>query len=126
MANTFDWIEIRTHDVEDSAHFFGQLFGWKVLERIAADRSPYWIFDTGAEPRVQNLRRGALWLRPADQGPRTVAYILVQDIDTTLKKVVDLGGKIVAPKVAEGPAFKAYFASPDGNVFGLWEEKAAT
>jgi predicted enzyme related to lactoylglutathione lyase len=133
MANTFDWVEIRTHNVRDTAHFFAQLFGWKVLERIAADGSPYWIFDTGQEPRVENLRRGALWLRPAknaglstgaaNEGPRTVVYILVENIDATLKRVVALGGKIVEPKVAEGRAFKAYFATPDGNIFGLWQEE---
>lgn len=123
MSNTYDWIEIRTPDVEGSAHFFERLFGWKILKRIAADRSPYWIFDTGAEPRVENLRRGAIWLRPSGEKPRTVVYILVEDIDVTLRKVVALGGKIVGSKVAEGPAFKACFATPDGNVFGLWQEK---
>jgi predicted enzyme related to lactoylglutathione lyase len=123
MANTFDWIEIRTQNVEDTAHFFQQLFGWKVLQRIAEDGSPYWIFDTGAEPRLENLRRGAFWLHPTGEGPRTVVYIHVQDIDATLKKVVALGGKIIAPRAAEGRAFRAYFASADGNVFGLWEEE---
>jgi predicted enzyme related to lactoylglutathione lyase len=125
MANTFDWIEIRTQDVEDQARFLKRLFGWKVVERIAEDGSPYWIFDTGAEPRVENLRRGALWLRPGNEAPRTVVYIHAEDIDATLKRVVALGGKVVAPRVAEGRAFRAYFATPDGNVFGLWEEKAS-
>jgi uncharacterized protein len=123
MANTVDWIEIRTQDIKDAAHFFEQLFGWKVLERIAEDGSPYWIFDTGEAPRVENLRRGAFWLRPAREKPRTVVYIFVPDIDATLNKVVALGGKVVTPKTAEGRAFRAYFASPDGNIFGLWEEK---
>ena len=125
MASTFDWIEIRTRDVEDTAYFFEQLFGWTVLRRIAEDGSPYWIFDTGEDPRLENLRRGAFWLRPASEQPRTVVYIHVQDIDATLKKAVALGGKIVAPKVAEGRAFRAFFASPDGNVFGLWEEQTS-
>jgi predicted enzyme related to lactoylglutathione lyase len=122
MTNTFDWIEIRTQDIEDVAHFFAELFGWQVLERIAEDGSPYWIFDTGQEPRVENLRRGAFWLRPGREKPRTVVYIHVQDIDATLKKVVALGGKIIAPKVTEGRAFRAHFASPDGNIFGLWQD----
>lgn len=123
MTNTWDWIEIRTHDVEDSAHFFERLFGWQILKRIAADGSPYWIFDTGAEPRVENLRRGAIWLRPASEKARTVVFILVEDIDVALRKAVALGGRIVEPKAAEGPAFKAYFATPDGNIFGLWQER---
>jgi predicted enzyme related to lactoylglutathione lyase len=123
MPNTFDWIEIRTHDVERSALFFEKLLGWKVQQKIAAEGSPYWIFDTGETPRPENLRRGAFWLRPAGEGPRVVAYILVKDIEATLKKVVDLGGRVKAPKSAEGQAFKAYFADPDGNVFGLWAEE---
>jgi predicted enzyme related to lactoylglutathione lyase len=123
MAQTFDWIEIRTQDIEVATRFFEELFGWKVLERIAEDGSPYWIFDTGETPRVENLRRGAFWLRPAGEEPRTVVYIHVPDIDATLNQVVALGGKVIAPKVAEGRAFRAYFAGPDGNIFGLWQEK---
>jgi len=122
MANTFDWIEIRTQDVEDTARFFAELFGWQVLQRIAEDGSPYWIFDTGGEPRLENLRRGAFWLRPASEPPRTVVYVHVDDIDATLKKAAALGGKVITPKVAIGRAFTAYFASPDGNVFGLWQD----
>ena len=123
MGNTFDWIELRTSDVEGTARFFEELFGWQVLQRIAEDGSPYWIFDTGAPPRLENLRRGSFWLRPAREKPRTVVYIHVPDIDATLKKVVALGGKVVEPKVAEGSNFRAFFASPDGNVFGLWEDE---
>ena len=121
--NTFDWIEIRTSDVEGTAHFFEQLFGWKVLQRISEDGSPYWIFDTGEPPRLENLRRGSFWLRPGREKPRTVAYIHVLDIDATLTRVVSLGGRVVEPKVVEGSNFRAFLASPDGNVFGLWQDK---
>ena len=51
-----------------------------------------------------------------------VVYILVQDIDAVLLRVAKLGGVVVAEKVPEGNDFRACFADPDGNVFGLWEE----
>jgi len=62
MANTFDWVEIRASDIERTAHFFEQLFGWQVVRRLGAGGDTYLIFDTGSVPRVENLRRGALSL----------------------------------------------------------------
>lgn len=125
MANTFDWIEIRTGDIEKAAHFYESLFGWKITEKVAADGSPFWIFDTGGEPRVENLCRGGIWLKPAGDALGVVVYILVDDIETTLKKVTELGGRIADPKSPQGRAYKAYFTDPSGNLLGLWEEKSA-
>ncbi len=122
MANTFDWVEIRTRDTQKAAKFYEDLFGWKVVCRETADGSDYWIFDTGDEPRVENLRRGAMWLRPDNDDLGVVVYVVVEDIEVVLQKVVDLGGEIVLPKTPQGTAFKAYFTNPDGNLFGLWEE----
>ena len=122
MANTFDWIEIRVLDTGKSAEFFQSLFGWRVVRRHTANGSNYWIFDTGDEPRTENLRRGALWLRPDGADLGTVVYVAVEDIDAVLSRVVDLGGEVVTPKTAEGAAFTARFSDPDGNLFGLWQD----
>lgn len=123
MANTFDWIEIRTNQIEETAKFFERLFGWQITHKLDADGSPVWLFDTGSEPRLENLRRGGLWLRPGDEQPGMVVYILVEDIDETLQKAVELGGKIIEKKSPQGSAFKAFFSDPSGILFGLWEEK---
>jgi len=48
---------------------------------------------------------------------------VVDDIETILKKVTELGGKIVTPKTPQGPNFRASFTDPGGNLFGLWEQK---
>jgi predicted enzyme related to lactoylglutathione lyase len=125
MPNTFDWLEIRTGDIDRAAHFFEQLFAWKVVRKLDAEGRDYWIFDTGDVPRLENLRRGALWLTSRGEEPRVVVYVLVDDIEATLRRAVALGGKLVAPRRLEGSAFKAYFADPDGNVFGLWQESGA-
>ncbi|MCK4452459.1 MAG: VOC family protein, partial [Anaerolineae bacterium] len=114
MANTFDWVEIRTRDTDKAAKFYEDLFGWKVVRRETADGSDYWIFDTGDEPRVENLRRGAMWLRPGDDNLGVVVYVVVEDIEIVLQKVIDLGGEVILPRTAQGPAFKAYFTDPDG------------
>ena len=125
MPNTFDWIEIRTGDIEQTARFYEGLFGWKVVNREEAEGQDYWIIDTGDDPRPENLRRGGLWLRPAGQPLGVVVYVLVADIAATLQCVVELGGTIITPRTAQGPAFRATFADPSGNVLGLWEERPA-
>lgn len=123
MANTFDWVEIRTKDTEKSAMFYENLFGWKVIEKETADGLDVWIFDTGGEPRIQTLRRGGIWLRPEGEPLGIVVYIVVNDIECILKKVMEQGGEVVRPKTQQGPAFRACFTDPDGNLFGLWEER---
>jgi predicted enzyme related to lactoylglutathione lyase len=122
MANTFDWIEIRTRDAERAAVFFTTLFGWEVVRKESAGGSDYWIFDTGDEPRADNLRRGALSRMPEAADLGVVVYVVVEDIDAVLRKVTDLGGEVVLPRTPEGAAFRAHFSDPDGNLFGLWQE----
>ena len=57
----------------------------------------------------------------ADQ--KIVNYIGVSSIDTTLKEVVRLGGKILVPKTAVGEfGYMELCEDTEGNTFGLWEE----
>jgi len=123
MTNTFDWVEIRTHNIETTAHFYASLFGWRISEKETAEGFDVWIFDTGGEPRVQNLRRGGIWLRPKSEALGIVVYILVDDIEATLDRVTELGGGIVSPKAPLGAGYGAHFTDPSGNVLGLYEEK---
>jgi len=122
MANTFEWVEIRTNDIDETVSFYEHLFGWKIIEKDTANGSDVWIFDTGDEPRIQNIRRGGIWLRPEGESVGVVVYIVVDNIDSILEKVVELGGKVVTPKTPQGPNFRAYFTDLSGNLFGLWEE----
>ena len=63
-----------------------------------------------------------MWLRPDDADHGVVVYVVVENIEITLQKVAGLGGEVILPKTPQGHAFKAYFADPDGNLFGLWQE----
>jgi len=122
MANTFDWVEIRTTDLARSARFYLQLFGWKLLERDCADGLEVLIFDTGAAPRAENLRRGGIWQRPAGERMGIVVYVVVDGLDATLARAAALGGKVITPKTPQGRNFRACIADPDGNELGMWEE----
>jgi predicted enzyme related to lactoylglutathione lyase len=126
MPNTFDWIEIRTHDIGETAHFYESLFGWKMTQKETVGEFDVWLFDTGGEPRVQNLRRGGIWLRPKSEPLGVVGYIVVDDIDATLKRVTELGGKVAVSKVPLGAGYGAYFTDPNENLLGLYEDGKAS
>ena len=123
MANTFDWIEIRTNNIETSAAFYESVFGWKITDKETAEGSAVWIFDTGDQPRLENLRRGGIWLRPMGDPLGVVVYVRVDDIQRTLKRIMELGGKVVNPKAPIGAGYAAFFTDPNGNLLGLYEDR---
>jgi hypothetical protein len=114
MANPFNWVEIRTKDLARAKKFYETLFGWKISGKENEDFA-YWLVDTGTKPG------GGMWRMPKDKPLGVFVYILVKDIDAILKRVEELGGKVISPKSPAGEPM-AFFADPDDNVFGLWEE----
>ena len=123
MANTFDWIEIKTKDMEKTIKFYEEVFGWKIVAKEKAEGTDYYLFDTGDMPRLNNLQRGAFWLRHKDGSPGVIVYILVDDIDAIVEKIKNHEGKVVTHKSTVGTNLIATFADPSGNILGLWEEK---
>ncbi len=123
MANTFDWVEITTWSVAETARFYERLFGWKTIDKETADGFDVWIFDTGGEPRLENLRRGGIGEKPRDDPLGVVVYVVVDDIEAVLHRARALGGKVITDRTPQGPAYRACFADPSGNRVGLWEEK---
>ncbi len=123
MANTFDWVEIRTDEIEETAAFYQALFGWQIIAREKTAGTDVWIFDTGDEPRIQNLRRGGIWLRPKGEQLGVVVYITVDDIQSTLSRVVELGGDVAGPSESTGAGQIAFFRDPCGNLIGLYQDQ---
>ena len=56
--------------------------------------------------------------------PFVTFYVVVRDLNATLKKATDGGGKIVFPATKVGPTTTiALFSDLDGNVIGLTDGK---
>ena len=100
--------------MERAKNFYGNLFDWKISGDENKDWA-YWLIDTGEKPG------GGMWRFPEGKPLGVLVYILVDDIDKTLEKIVKLGGKVVVPKSKENVNAMATFADPDGNLFGLYE-----
>jgi predicted enzyme related to lactoylglutathione lyase len=109
------YLEIPAKTPQASADFYSKIFGWKVRERGDGELA----FDDAGDV-------SGTWVKGSDRTPdeRTRTYIMVDDINATLKQIASGGGRTLTPRTAisSGMGAFAVFADPVGNEFGLYEE----
>jgi len=98
--------------------FYSGVFGWKFDKWDGP--TDYWMIKTGDDGNP-GINGGM------DQNSGRVRSVVdivdVKDLDSTIKKIESMGGKITIPKRAvPGMGWMVYFQDPDGNVFGAFEE----
>ncbi len=113
MPNPVVHFEIGGTNTEASAEFYGSLFGWSTRQV-----GPALMINTGSPEGIQG-HFTALGHEPHHY---TIFYVQVEDINASLQKAEQLGGKVVVPKV-DVPNYGsfAWFSDPDGNTVGLWK-----
>jgi len=115
MGSPVVHFELGAADPERSRRFYEDLFGWKIM----TDVSGYGLVDTGSD---QGIRGGVM---PSGGRPSWVTfYVAVENLDASLKRVEELGGRtLMGPTpVGEAGSF-ALFNDPDGNMVGLFVER---
>ena len=110
------YIEIPAVDIQRSADFFGQVFGWRIRKRSDGRLA----FDD-ATGEVSGT-----WVlgRPASAQPGLLIYIMVDSVAATVAAVLAHGGQLVQPIGADAPEITARFRDPAGNVIGLYQSPA--
>lgn len=106
--------EIPSTDIESSVRFYGELFGWE-FQPWSED---YRLFS------VEDGIGGGLTKVDTMPGPGIRAYVEVDDIDATLARAEELGGKVVEPKaqIGKGMGWTAAFEDTCGAYMGLWQQ----
>ena len=109
------YIEIPSVDVEKSAAFYRDVFGWNIRKRGDGLTS----FDDGVG------EVSGVWMpgRKAFEGDGLTIHIMVDDIEKAMHLVKRHGGHIVHEVGAHAPEITATFRDPSGNVFGLYQER---
>ena len=116
MGDQVTNFEINSGDPAKARRFYTSVFGWKMNEVP----NNYTFVDTDAGGKGNGGGIGPL------RGPKPFVtfYVVVRDLDATLKKASDGGGKVVFPATKVGPTTTiALFSDPDGNVIGLTDGK---
>jgi uncharacterized protein len=106
-------VEFSANDREAAGKYYADLFGWKVQQMPEMN---YATFDPEEGP-------GGGFNPVSDTNPagNVLVYVGTDDIDGTLARAEQLGGKILVPKM-EIPetGWFGIFSDPTGNQVGLY------
>jgi predicted enzyme related to lactoylglutathione lyase len=111
--NGLAYFEIPSNDLEKAKLFYSELFGWK------CEYSPegkYMMFSTPDGPA------GGFGKDMETHTKGINIYIEVEDLETTISKAIEIGGKCLTPKTEISPeyGFYAFIEDLEGNKIGLW------
>ena len=112
------YVELPTEDVERSARFYREVFGWNV--RTRGDGA------TAFDDAVGEVSGAWVTGRPPSPTPGLLVYVMVDSVAETITKVRSAGGEIVQEIGADAPEITARFRDPGGNVIGLYQEPDQT
>ncbi len=116
MANhPFVHIEISAQDQTKSAEFYREVFGW---ETEASPEMNYTTF----KPQ-EGIGGGFNPVSPEYPAGTVMVYIGTDDIEASLRKIEECGGKTLMPQMEiPGVGWFALFLDPGGNRLALFKE----
>jgi uncharacterized protein len=110
MTHKIIWYEVIGKDGDKLKRFYSDLFGWKYREQPGMNYGMTDPQDTGIGGGVGSVASGVNWAG---------FYVGVEDVDQTLRKVEQLGGKVIVPTTKLPDVTFAVFSDPEGNSVGL-------
>jgi predicted enzyme related to lactoylglutathione lyase len=116
------WWEVESAHPDRFQRFHEALSGWTFRSALADSElgADYWIIQQEGEG-IGGLQRASSAATPS---VGTRVYLAVDDLESTLGRVVELGGTVQRSRVALGGADRWFgvFRDPTGVSFGLWTE----
>jgi len=118
---TFCWHELITTDPAAATTFYTSLFGWSHAE-VPTGRGPYHLFRRGERDAA-----GMLPMPPDATGqPAWTVFVYTSDIEASVAKVRELGGKVFKePQAMPGVGQLAIVADPLGAMFAVFKSERA-
>jgi uncharacterized protein len=115
MGNPIAWFEVVGRDTEALKGFYGGLFDWR-LEDMS--EMPYTVADPGGG---EDGLRGGIGPDPSGGPGHVTFYVEVDELESSLARVDELGGRKVAGPIDIPTARIALFTDPEGHLIGLLE-----
>lgn len=113
MTHPVVQFQILAKSPDDTAAFYGKLFGW----RIDADNAlGYRRINTGSSEGIQ----GGIWPAPAHAPDFVQLFVAVPDVAAAAAQATELGAKLIIPvtTLPEGEQL-AVLLDPQGMAFAL-------
>ncbi len=112
MPNPIVHWELMVNDVAKAMAFYRRVFDWSL---DAAGE--YAMIKTGGAVE------GGMMARPPSAPASLNTYFAVDDLDRTLRDVVEAGGRVLVPRTQIPPGWFAMFLDPDGIPVGILQER---
>jgi predicted enzyme related to lactoylglutathione lyase len=119
LAGPGDWIwmQLLSLDAQKAGQFYGAVGGYDVVENTVSDRLNDYVLVSKGFARA-TIRR--LAVRREEVNPTWLPYVRVENVDETVTKARQLGGKVlVEPKPELLGGKVAVIADPGGATFGI-------
>jgi uncharacterized protein len=104
------YLRIPAPNPERSADFYRAVFGWKIRQDSSA-------FEDVTGHIIGHFMADL----PVAGEAGVVPYVYVRDIDETLIRITDHGGKVTTKPYPEGDLWVAMTRDPAGNAIGVWQ-----
>ena len=116
--NRVYYFEMPVEDFDRAIKFYESIFEWEVT-KTERPSGPYYSVKTGDDS--ESGINGSFFKK--EKGWTSISNVIqVDDIDSIIARITELGGEIVLPKmVINGAGYLAYFKDPEGNVFGMMQ-----
>ena len=121
VDHTIVHFEIPADDVQKLSNFYSKLFGWKI-EKMPGPVEYYGIETVPVNEKGNLVRTGVNGGIMKRQNPehKPVNYVAVESVDDYAKKIAELGGRVLVPKMeVPGIGWWAMALDPDGNQFAI-------
>ncbi len=109
--------EIGCKDKAATGQFYSRLFDWET-----AEAGPATMIDTAAGLGIP----GHITSLGHEPHHYTIFYVEVDDIAAYLQKAIELGGRMLVPRIPIPAGAFAWIADPEGNTVGLLERKGVS
>ncbi|REJ76870.1 MAG: VOC family protein [Acidobacteria bacterium] len=122
-------LEIAAVDGAALERFYGELFGWRVRRAGGGEFTYGWVHAGDAVAPPQPDAAGpsiTVGFRHEPQGSAEVVfYVGVDDVKATAARAEELGATVrIPPMDGGGGMFFALLADPEGNPFGITQQRA--
>jgi predicted enzyme related to lactoylglutathione lyase len=112
-AGALSWDELASPDIDASAGFYSELFGWTTSPIEGA--VPYLTIKNSADWYTGGIRP-----KMEQEPPYWLVYFGTDDVDASLAKVGELGGGQLLPSTDIGMGTIGVAQDPQGAVFALF------
>lgn len=117
------WNELLTTNVDQAGKFYTQTLGWKTEGMDMGPMGTYTLFSLDG---TKDTQLGGMMAHPMKGAPSAwLAYFATTDVDASVKKANELGGKTITPAMDIPNVGRfAILQDPQGAVFAVFKGNA--